>query len=81
MTAWICATCGVQHPDRDAPPDHCAICDDERQYVGWEGQQWTTRDDLADRHTSVLRTEEPDLVGSGTEPAIAIGQRALLGRL
>lgn len=80
MAAWICVTCGVQQPDSDEAPHRCAICDDERQYVGWQGQQWTTRQQLARDHTTVLREEEPDLVGIGTEPAVAIGQRALLVR-
>ena len=80
MPAWICTTCGVQHADTDEPPAHCPICEDERQYVGWGGQQWTTRQDLAAAHRSVLREEEPDLLGVGLEPAVAIGQRALLVR-
>ena len=29
-----------------APPGHCPICEDERQYVGPDGQQWTTLDQL-----------------------------------
>lgn len=80
MPTWICVTCGVQQPDSAAPPEHCAICADERQYVGWDGQQWTTPAQLAGDHRTVLREEEPDLIGVGTEPAFAIGQRALLVR-
>ncbi|HEX2806969.1 MAG TPA: MBL fold metallo-hydrolase [Kineosporiaceae bacterium] len=80
MPAWICTTCGVQHADRPEPPLVCAICTDERQYVGWDGQQWTTMAELAVGHTTVLREEEPDLIGIGVEPAVAIGQRALLVR-
>jgi hypothetical protein len=80
MPAWICATCAVQYPDTDAPPPSCPICVDERQYVGWGGQQWTTMPELAAEHAVVLRDEEPDLVGVGVEPAVAIGQRALLVR-
>jgi hypothetical protein len=80
VPAWICRTCGVQHADRPEPPSGCAICTDERQYVGWQGQQWTTMADLARDHATVLREEEPDLVGVGVEPAVAIGQRALLVR-
>lgn len=80
MTAWICQTCGVQHADTDVPPDRCAICSDERQYVGWGGQQWTTMDQLSRDHSTVVREEERDLVGIGVEPAFAIGQRALLVR-
>lgn len=80
MPAWICVTCGVQQADTERPPADCAICTDERQYVGWEGQQWTTMADLGREHTVVLREEEPDLIGIGVEPAVAIGQRALLVR-
>ena len=78
MPAWICLTCGVQYPDTEQPPPLCPICQDERQYVGWGGQQWTSADRLASDHGVVLREEEPGLVGLGVEPAFAIGQRALL---
>jgi hypothetical protein len=78
MPAWICLTCGVQHADTPGPPTACAICLDERQYVGWNGQAWTTQDELARDHANELREEEPGLVGIGTKPSFAIGQRALL---
>jgi hypothetical protein len=80
MPAWICATCGVQYPDTDQPPSACPICEDERQYVGWDGQRWTTMADLAHDRATTLREEEPGLIGIGVEPAFAIGQRALLVR-
>ena len=80
MPAWICVTCGVQYPDTDRPPATCPICVDERQYVGWGGQRWTTMAEIADGRAVVLRDEEPDLIGVGVEPAFAIGQRALLVR-
>lgn len=78
MPAWICTTCGVQHADTTDAPDHCAICDDERQYVGQDGQRWTTVDRLSESHRVVVAEEEPSLFGVGVEPAVAIGQRALL---
>jgi len=78
MPAWICLTCGVQYPDTGQPPGGCAICLDERQYVGWDGQRWTTMPEIAGDHTVVVREEEEDLYGVGVEPAFAIGQRALL---
>lgn len=80
MPAWICATCGVQYPDTGQPPAACPICQDERQYVGWDGQRWTTMTELARDHAVVLRDEEPGLTGVGVEPSFAIGQRALLVR-
>jgi hypothetical protein len=80
MPAWICRTCGVQQADSDQPPAGCAICLDERQYVGWGGQQWATMTEVGDGREVVIREEEPGLLGIGTEPSFAIGQRALLLR-
>ena len=80
MPAWICVTCGVQHADTERPPMRCAICEDERQYVRANGQQWTTMTELSRDHAVVLREEEPNLVGVGVDPPFAIGQRALLVR-
>jgi len=80
MPCFICTTCGVQHADSILPPERCAVCEDERQYVGWSGQLWTTLAHLRATHTSVFRPKWPDLIGVGAEPAFAIGQRALLVR-
>jgi len=80
MPHYICKTCGVQFAESDHPPPSCPICEDERQYVGWDGQQWTTLAELRAGHTNVVRAEAADLTGITTEPAFAIGQRALLLR-
>ncbi|MDP9116567.1 MAG: MBL fold metallo-hydrolase [Actinomycetota bacterium] len=80
MPAWICVTCAVQCANTEVPPEHCPICEDERQYVGWGGQEWTTAAALARDHKTDLRDEEPDLIGVGMAPAFGIGQRALLVR-
>jgi hypothetical protein len=81
MPAFICVTCGVQFSPSDRPPERCPICEDERQYVGWRGQQWTTLAEMAaGGFRNELREEEPGLVSIGTTPAFAIGQRALLVR-
>ena len=42
MEKWICKTCGTQFPASEQPPGGCPICLDERQYVGYNGQEWTT---------------------------------------
>jgi glyoxylase-like metal-dependent hydrolase (beta-lactamase superfamily II) len=78
MPAYICVTCGVQHAPADAPPARCAICEDERQYLGYEGQRWTTLAELQKTHHNLIRDVEPGLSGVGTQPGFAIGQRALL---
>jgi hypothetical protein len=78
--AFICFTCGTQHSPSPAPPERCAICDDYRQYVGWDGQQWTTLEQLREQHQADIREEETSLLGIGMKPSFAIGQRALLVR-
>jgi hypothetical protein len=78
MPSFICVTCGTQSAESDQPPQSCLICEDERQFVGWGGQQWTTLDELRQSHRSVVRLEELGLYGIGMEPSFAIGQRALL---
>jgi len=78
MPCFICVTCGTQFDESQQPPKQCAICQDERQYVGWGGQQWTTLEELRESHRNVVRLEELGLYGIGMEAAFAIGQRALL---
>jgi len=78
MTHYICKTCGTQFSATDEPPPHCPICEDERQYIGWEGQQWTTLAVLQQDYHNVIKPVEPNLTGIGTHPSFAIGQRALL---
>jgi hypothetical protein len=80
MPAWVCVTCGVQQRDTPERPASCPICTDERQYVGWGGQRWTTMAEIALEHDNELREEEPGLLGIGMTPSYAIGQRALLVR-
>lgn len=79
MPVFICKTCGVEHAESTQPPSSCLICDDERQYVGWDGQQWTTSAEMkADGYKNDLREEQTGLLGIGIEPSFSIGQRALL---
>lgn len=80
MTNFICATCGTQFAATEEPPERCAICEDPRQYVPRSGQQWTTLEQLRARHRNAWESCEPQLLGLGTVPQFAIGQRALLLR-
>jgi glyoxylase-like metal-dependent hydrolase (beta-lactamase superfamily II) len=75
VTYPICLGCGVQY---HKPREHCPICQDERQYVRWDGQAWTTLAELRDDHRNRIEQEGPGLWGIGTEPRFGIGQRALL---
>ncbi|MEU6864715.1 MBL fold metallo-hydrolase [Streptomyces sp. NPDC046876] len=74
----VCRTCGTQYAA--ARPD-CPVCLDERQYVGPAGQEWTTLQELrASGMTGRFEEEGPGVLGIGSSPRFAIGQRALLVR-
>jgi glyoxylase-like metal-dependent hydrolase (beta-lactamase superfamily II) len=72
----ICATCGTQFP---VPRQECPVCRDDRQYVGWDGQRWTTHAELAARF-SLRIGEDAGLLALAIDGKFAIPQRALLLR-
>lgn len=76
----ICKACGTQFPESSGPPAACPICCDPRQFIPKSGQEWTTLEELRASHRNSFRQYETDLIGIGTEPEFAIGQRALLLR-
>src|ERR1700758_2325275 len=78
MENFICVQCGTQFAESEEPPSGCPICEDERQFVRHTGQEWTTLERLQTDHHNRFEEEAPRLVGIGTEPEFAIGQRALL---
>ena len=78
MENFICVQCGVQFGQSAEPPSRCPICEDERQFVRHSGQEWTTLKRLQTDHRNRLEDEASQLLGIGTEPEFAIGQRALL---
>ena len=78
MPAFICTACGMQYAPNAIPPAECRVCQDERQFTPPGGQSWTTLERLAVEHLNAFRQHEPGLIGIGTRPTFAIGQRALL---
>jgi glyoxylase-like metal-dependent hydrolase (beta-lactamase superfamily II) len=74
---FVCKACGTQFAESAEPPAECPICEDPRQYVPPEGQQWTTLDELRFDRRNELR-EDAGFTGIGTQPSFAIGQRLLL---
>jgi glyoxylase-like metal-dependent hydrolase (beta-lactamase superfamily II) len=80
VTAFICTACGTQFPESNIPPNKCRICQDPRQFIPPQGQQWTTLEQLQKNHRNIFHQHEPNLFGVGTTPDFAIGQRALLIR-
>jgi hypothetical protein len=80
MALFICTACGTQYPESAQAPAHCLICEEERQYVPPRGQTWTTLQALCQSHSNTFREHEKGIIGVGSTPAFAIGQRALLVR-
>ncbi|CAF1106992.1 unnamed protein product [Rotaria sordida] len=54
------------------------VCEDERQFVGFNGQEWTTREEMLTKYKNIIKCEEPGLYSITTEPRFGIGQRAFL---
>ena len=77
MPLWTCEQCGAQFPESGEPPLSCLVCEDERQFVNWQGQAWLAREELAKTSRLVWR-DDLGIPGIGMEPSFAIGQRALL---
>jgi glyoxylase-like metal-dependent hydrolase (beta-lactamase superfamily II) len=78
MTHYLCRACGLQHAASETPPGFCKICNDDRQYVAWGGQDWTTHEELC-QSRSVRIEQDGDLLGVGIRPpGFAIPQRALV---
>ncbi|CAF3543089.1 unnamed protein product [Rotaria sp. Silwood1] len=78
MTCHICVNCGGQYSFASSPPSHCLICEDERHYVGKNGQEWTTREEILGKYENQIKCEENGLYSIRTEPQFGIGQRAFL---
>lgn len=78
---WICPTCGTHITRPGAPPEVCAICADERQWVPPTGQRWTTAEQLAaDGYRTEVRELEPGLLGIGLNEHLGVGHRGVLVR-
>jgi glyoxylase-like metal-dependent hydrolase (beta-lactamase superfamily II) len=78
MEPWLCTACGNEYAAAAQPPEFCPICRDDRQFLGPQGQHWTTMEKLLwQRYAVDWRELEPGLVGISVEPRFAITQRAL----
>ena len=78
MQGFICTACGTQYPPSNAPPSQCTICEDERQFIPPRGQTWTTLAGPGGQPFQRLAPARAGIIGIGTQPQFAIGQRALL---
>ncbi len=80
MPAFICTACGTQYAETAQAPAQCIICEEERQYVPARGQTWTTLPALVKGHMNAFHEYDTGIIGIGSTPNFAIGQRALLVR-
>lgn len=74
----ICATCGTQYPPDKQAPMLCTICNDDRQYIGENGQTWTSVEELRRNHSISIKPINNNLYGLKVEPGFAIANRAIL---
>jgi glyoxylase-like metal-dependent hydrolase (beta-lactamase superfamily II) len=79
LTRSICTACGTCYPGATDPPEECAVCTDDRQYVPATGQRWTTPEELAEAHSVKVGTDD-DTIALMVDPPFAIAHRALLAR-
>ena len=70
MHPYICTTCGVQYNESDSYPDYCPICTDQRQYIGPNGQEWTTLEKMTTsrKYRNEISWQEEGLYAMKTVP-------------
>ncbi|GGE17980.1 hypothetical protein GCM10011571_19730 [Marinithermofilum abyssi] len=79
MNTYICVTCGTRYQSSASTPKSCPVCEDDRQYIHPDGQQWTTLEELKQQgYKNLWREVEPGLDEIVTIPRFGIGQRAML---
>ncbi|KAF4555989.1 Hypothetical protein D9617_2g059560 [Elsinoe fawcettii] len=77
----ICVACGTQYDvTYEQGRERCKICDDPRQFVPPQGQQWTSLRLEANKHTNhwVPSSSDPRIYHLYTDPKLGIGERASL---
>ncbi|HLJ80534.1 MAG TPA: MBL fold metallo-hydrolase [Ktedonobacterales bacterium] len=78
MESYLCVTCGTEYPPSESAPAHCPICEDDRQYINPQGQQWTTLAAEQGKHHNSFTAIAPGITTIATEPKLGIGERAHL---
>jgi len=78
MQNYICITCGTQYPASAHAPAQCPICQDDRQYVNRNGQQWATLAEMREKHRNLFEEVDSGVTAIRTDPSFAIGQQAHL---
>ncbi|GGA44079.1 hypothetical protein GCM10007416_16530 [Kroppenstedtia guangzhouensis] len=80
MKSNICITCGTCYPPSEQVPKNCPICEDDRQYVHPEGQQWTISEEMEKAgYRNRWREVDPGLEEVVMESDFAIGTGDAVG--
>ncbi len=74
----ICTTCGTRYSNAAFNAAACPVCLDDRQYLGEDGQQWTSCQTLAKSRTIRFHQLQNNLFDLRITPSFAIGQKAHL---
>lgn len=74
----ICATCGTRYATARTNDDPCSICSDDRQYLGDNGQEWTSFAKLASGRTIRFAQLQPQLYDLRVTPGFGINQKVHL---
>ena len=77
---YICTTCGTQTGCLSTQPESCLICNEKRQYINPNGQEWTTLEHMiaSQNFRNTINYEELGLYSIKTEPEVGIGQTAYM---
>lgn len=76
----LCKACGTSYETTGSYPEHCNICEDERQYIPSTGQKWIDFNALCASHTNTWKQHDNSLFSIRTVPDFAINQRAFILR-
>lgn len=74
----ICATCGTRYRHAKTSADPCPVCNDDRQYIGDNGQEWTSYEQLASSRSIRFSQVQDQLYDLRITPSFAIAQKAHL---
>src|SRR5215213_11709814 len=73
---FVCMTCGTQYPPSESAPSSCPICEDDRQYIGHDGQRWITLSELRATHRNGFTEIDPSITAIRTDPIFGIAPHA-----
>jgi glyoxylase-like metal-dependent hydrolase (beta-lactamase superfamily II) len=74
----ICSTCGTHYSPVKSLPALCLICADDRQYIGHQGQQWISWQELTPNRSIRFQQLDDRVYDLRLSPNFAIGQKAHL---